>query len=153
MQIHFARRFVFGLSISFCLLLSFAQTSATAQTAPSRKAGSQWQPAQTFEPIIDRLIVIPHPTRGGKIDAQLSQGKASRLAVMANVPMTVDRRLSGRAHLIRLGTPVTVGEARAIAARLRHSGEVINAEPDLMMQAHSVVPNDPAYGTSPGQWH
>jgi serine protease len=153
MQIHFARRFIFCLSIGLCSLLVFVQISATAQTAPSRKAGSRWQPTQTFEPLIERLIVTPHPTRGGKIDAQLSQGKASRLALMADVPMTVDRRLSGRAHLIRLSAPVTVSEARAIAARLRLSGEVINAEPDLMMQADSVLPNDPAYGTSPGQWH
>lgn len=153
MQIRFAQRFIFCFSISFILLFSFVLASATAQTAPSRKAGSQWQPTQTFEPMIERLIVTPHPTRGGKIDAQLSQGKASRLAVMADVPMTVDRRLSGRAHLIRLSTPVTGSEARAIAARLRHSGEVINAEPDLMMQADSVLPNDPAYAASPGQWH
>ncbi len=96
---------------------------------------------------------MPHPARGKKIDAQLTQGKTSQLEALANVPLTLDRKLSGRAHLIRLNQPVTSSEARAIAARLRQSGEVMNAEPDLMMHADSVLPNDPAYSASPGQWH
>jgi serine protease len=151
MRAYFAQRlpcaaFIIGL------LLSLAATSVAAQ-APSRKAGSRLPTSAISEPLVERLIVMPHPTRGGKIDAQLAQGKASRLAALASVPMTADRKLSGRAHLVRLKQPVNVSEARAIAARLRQSGEVINAEPDLLMQPDSVLPNDPAYGTSPGQWN
>lgn len=157
MRIYFAQRlpcaaFIIGL------LLWFAAISAAAQAiAPPRKAGSRLPPVavaeQRSEPLVERLIVTPHPTRGGKIDAQLSQGKASRLATLANVPMRADRKLSGRAYLMRLNAAVTAAEARAIAARLRQSGEVLNVEPDLLMRADSVLPNDPAYGASPGQWN
>jgi serine protease len=157
MRIYFAQRlpcaaFIIGLFLWFAALSAAAQAAA-----PPRKAGSRLPSVavaeQRSEPFVERLIVTPHPTRGGKIDAQLSQGKASRLATLANVPMTADRKLSGRAHLMRLNAAVTAAEARAIAARLRQSGEVLNVEPDLLMQADSVLPNDPAYGTSPGQWN
>ncbi len=153
MHLHFPQRCQCASLLLCCWLLSFVLTSAVAQTAPPRKAGSRLPPTQRAEPLIERLIVMPHPARGSKIDAQLTQGKTSRLAALANVPLTVDRKLSGRAHLVRLSAPVTSSEARAIAARLRQSGEVMNAEPDLMMQADSVLPNDPAYSASPGQWH
>ena len=153
MHLHFAQHRLRASIFLFCLSLSFVLTSAIAQTAPPRKAGSRLPPTPKFEPLIDRLIVTPHPMRGSKIDAQLTQGKTARLAALANVPLTLDRKLSGRAHLLRLNAPVTSSEARAIAARLRHSGEVMNAELDLMMQADSVLPNDPGYSGSPGQWH
>ena len=153
MHLHFAQRCLYASILFLCFLSSVVLTSAIAQTAPSRKAGSRLPPTQRVEPLIERLIVIPHPARGNKIDAQLTQGKTSRLAALANVPLTLDRKLSGRAHLLLLSKPVTSDEARAIAARLRQSGEVMNAEPDLMMQADSVLPNDPGYSASPGQWH
>ena len=153
MHLHFAQHRLRASIFLFCLSLSFVLTSAIAQTAPLRKAGSRLPLTQKSEPLIDRLIVTPHLMRGSKIDAQLTQGKTSRLAALANVPLTLDRKLSGSAHLLLLSKPVTSNEARAIAARLRQSGEVMNAEPDLMMQADSVLPNDPGYSASPGQWH
>lgn len=158
MRIYFAQRlpcaaFTIGLFFLWLAAISAAAHAATA----TRKAGSRLPSVavaeQRSEPLVERLIVTPHPTRGGKIDAQLSQGNASRLAALANVPMTADRKLSGRAHLMRLNAAVTAAEARAIAARLRQSGEVLNVEPDLLMQADSVLPNDPVYGASPGQWN
>jgi serine protease len=153
MHLHFAQHRLRASIFLFCWSLSFVLTSAIAQTAPLRKAGSRLPPTEKSEPLIDRLIVTPHLMRGSKIDAQLTQGKTSRLAALANVPLTLDRKLSGSAHLLLLSKPVTSNEARAIAARLRQSGEVMNAEPDLMMQADSVLPNDPGYSASPGQWH
>ncbi len=153
MHLHFAQHRLRASIFLFCWSLSFVLTSAIAQTAPLRKAGSRLPPTQKSEPLIDRLIVTPHLMRGSKIDAQLTQGKTSRLAALANVPLTLDRKLSGSAHLLLLSKPVTSNEARAIAARLRQSGEVMNAEPDLMMQTDSVLPNDPGYSASPGQWH
>ena len=153
MHLHFAQHHLRAAILLFCFLFLLVLTSAIAQTAPLRKAGSRLPPTQQIEPLIERLIVTPHPMRGSKIDSQFTQGKTSRLAALANVPLTLDRKLSGRAHLLRLSKPVTSNEARAIAARLRQSGEVMNAEPDLMMQADSVLPNDPGYSASPGQWH
>lgn len=150
MRIHFARhslRAVLIIGLSCIVSLTMAQTSS------SRKAGSRLPPAAASEPLVERLIITLHPTRGSRINAQLAQGKASRLASLANVPMSADRALSGRAHLLRLHAPVSANEARAIAARLRQSGEVDDAEPDLIMRPEGVAPNDPAYSATPGQWH
>ena len=152
MGIHFSRRWLYAAGI-ISLFTLFAVSAAIGQTAPPRKAGSRWPPREIPEPLVDRLIVTPHPTRGGKVNAQLAEGKASRLSALASVAIQADRKLSGRAHLVKLDALVTVSEARAIAARLRESGEIESAEPDLIMQADFVAPNDPAYNTAPGQWH
>lgn len=149
MHIHFAQHLFCAVLVT---CLSFVFSSAVAQT-PSRKAGSRLSPVTRPEPLVERMIITPHPTRGGKIEGQLAQGKVWRLSALANVTMRAERKLSGRAHLVRLNQRMTEQEARAVAARLRDSGEVINAEPDLMMQADAVSPNDPAYSASPGQWH
>ena len=152
MSIHFSQRLWFAACI-ISLLTWLLATAATAQTVSPRKAGSRLPPREIPEPMVDRLIITPHLTRGSKVNAQLAEGKASRLSTLANVPITAERKLSGRAHLVKLEAMVTVSEARAIAARLRQSSEVENAEPDLIMQADFVIPNDPAYNTAPGQWH
>jgi serine protease len=65
----------------------------------------------------------------------------------------VDRSLSGRAHLLKLQKPIALSEARAIAARLRASGEIESAEPDQLMRIDSITPTDPGYAAAPGQWH
>lgn len=150
MHIHFVQRL---LSAAFIGSLLFAGLSTFAQTSPPRKAGSRLLTAARPEPLVDRLIVTPHPTRGGKIEAQLAQGTLARLSALANVAMTAERPLSGHAQLVRLNKRISAKEARAIAARLRDSGEVLSAEPDLLMQADSVSPNDPGYYGSPGQWN
>ena len=152
MSIHFSQRLLCAAGI-ISLLTLFAATAAIGQTASPRKAGSRLSPHEIPEPLVDRLIVTPHPTRGGKVNAQLAEGKASRLSTLANVAISAERKLSGRAHLVKLDALMTVSEARAIAARLRQSGEIESAEPDLIMQADFVIPNDPAYNTAPGQWH
>lgn len=150
MRIHFAQH---SLRAVLIIGLSFIVSLTMAQTALPRKVGSRLPPAAASEPLVERLIITPHPTRGSKINAQLAQGKASRLVSLANVPMSADRALSGRAHLLRLHAPVSANEARAIAARLRQSGEIDDAEPDLIMRPEGVAPNDPAYSATPGQWH
>jgi serine protease len=128
------------------------------------KAGSQLSIPAGVPPVapavaqVDRLIVTPHPARGGKLGAQLANQEHGRLAAIASVPLAVERSLSGRSHLIRLAQPLTIDEARALSARLRASGEVESAEPDWLMQADTsspsaLLPNDPGYASSPGQWH
>ena len=150
MGIHLTQRL---LRAAFLTSGLFVFSFAVAQSTVPPKAGSRLSPRVLPEAATDRLIVTPHPARGGKIDAQLAQGKASRLSTLALVAMTAERKLSGRAHLVRLSNRVSPTEARAIAARLRDSGEVLYAEPDLMMQPGGLLPNDPAYAAQPGQWH
>lgn len=111
------------------------------------------QAAAPAHPLVERLIVTPHPTRGGKLNWQLQQKNASRLQSLASVPLSVERKLTDGSHLLRLEQPITVEQARALAAQLQQSGEVQSAEPDLMMQPQMIAPNDPGYASWPGQWH
>ena len=138
----------------FCLLLACLSFTISCAHAAQRKAGSHLAASSAPpEQLIQKLIVTPHLTSGGKLSGQLANRDASRLTSIANVPLSVERKLSGRSHLLKLQRPVSLREARAIAAQLRMSDEVENAEPDLIMQADSITPSDPGYASSPSQWH
>ena len=165
MRITLSRRGPLGLfSAGLVCFAFFSLPSLSQETTAHRKAGSQLSAlarassaAPTGAPV-DRLIIKPHPTRGGKLSAQLANQEHGRLSAIASVPLSVERALSGNAHLVRLAQPLSIDEARALAARLRASGEVESAEPDLLMQVDtispsSLLPNDPGYAGSPGQWH
>lgn len=133
----------------------FAACAVNAHDAP-RKAGLRQnftiQETQARQPLVERLIITPHPTRGGKLDGQLERKNADRLNSVSSVPLSVERKLGDGSHLLKLERPMTIGEARALAARLQQSGEVQAAEPDLLMQPQSIDPNDPGYASWPGQW-
>ncbi len=140
------------------LFVSFTVNALADPAAPRPKAGlrdaaaARQMPAVPA-PLVERLIITPHPTRGGKLNGQLLQKNANRLSALASTPMTVERKLTDGSHLLRLERAMTIDEARALAAQLQQSGEVQAAEPDLPMQAQSIAPNDPGYATWPGQWH
>ncbi len=139
----------------------FAEPAEPAEPAapalPHAKAGlrstATVQSAAPAHPLVERLIVTPHPTRGGKLNRRLEQNDASPLSGMTVVPMTVERKLTNGSHLLKLAQPLSVDEARALSAQLQQSGEVQAAEPDLLMQPQVIVLNDPGYAVSPGQWH
>ncbi len=146
------RRSVTRAAASAAVLLTICASWSSA-APPQPKAGSRLRGVTPAAAPVYRLIVTPHQTKGGKLRAQLNSGQSGRLSELANHPLQVDRKLAGRAHLVRLEAPVSVDEANAIAARLKASGEIDSAEPDLMMTVDNVVPNDPAFSASPGQWH
>ncbi len=157
MRITHARRVVRVAALAAGATLFAAQTTALAHDI-HRKAGLRQsfaaQEALTKnQQLVERLIVTPHATRGGKLDAQLDRKDAARLNAISSVPLTVERKLGDGAHLLKLDRPMTVGEARALAAQLQQSGEVQSAEPDLLMQPQSIAPNDPGYASWPGQWN
>ncbi len=143
-----------------CWLLAIGFTaSAAADPAVLQPKAGLRKPlvAQQVHPVapqmIERLIVTPHPTRGGRLNWQLDRHNTSRLSSMLDRTLSVERKLADGTHLLKLGQPVTLDQARAISARLQQSGEVLAAEPDLLMQAYAIAPNDPGYATWPGQWH
>lgn len=149
-----------ALARTACWLFAAALgASALADpVTPKTKAGLR-KPllAQQVDPVVpqmvERLIVTPHPTRGGKLNWQLDRSNPSRLSSIANVTLSVERKLADGTHLLKLEQPVTLDQARAIAAQLQQSGEVLAAEPDLLIQPFAIAPNDPGYATWPGQWH
>jgi len=59
------------------------------------------------------------------------------------------RRMSGGAHVVRLGRRVMNLEARTVAGRLRGDPRVVLFEPDVLLHP-MLVPNDTMYGD---QWH
>lgn len=154
-----------ALFVSALTLLFFLSTPSRSQSPePRLKAGllsgATAGASSASPPVaqVGRLIIKLHSTRGRKLGAQLAHQEHSRLSALASESLSVERSLSGDSHLLRLAEPLNMDEARALSARLRASGEVESAEPDLLMQAHaifpfSMAPNDPAYAGSPGQWH
>ncbi len=145
--------------IASLLIIAGIAASATADPlSPKPKAGLR-KPvtAQQVEPaagqVVERLIITPHPTRGGKLSWQLDRSNTSRLSSISSVALSVERKLADGTHLVKLEQPVSVEQARAIAAQLQQSGEVLSAEPDLLIQPYMIAPNDPGYASWPGQWH
>jgi len=142
------------LCIVSVALTGLSAPAHSQASPPQRKAGSRL-PAVVVaqEEQVQSLIITPHRWRGGKLSAQLFAGDPTALASIAAVPMTVERNMSGRAHLLKLQQAVSLTEARAIAQRLLASGAIEAAEPDRLMRAESMTPADPGYASSPTQWH
>ena len=96
-------------------------------------------------------LIVKHRAQASAQIAQLQAFDASGLSKSANVPLSVLRQMSGGAHVIKMGQPVTLSEARVVAARLMHNDPSIEyAEPDRMVHA-LLTPTDPAY--APSQWN
>ena len=103
------------------------------------------------EEMVSRLIVKPRYRAGDQLNSELRVRDASGLAKTSNVPMSVVRPMSDGAHVVRLDHPVTLSEARVIAARLMRDDSVELAEPDRIMRPFAVTPNDPSYAAF--QWN
>lgn len=141
------------LFIVFLLTLgtgAFAQDQMLQPKAGFRPtaSGRQISPRE-----VDRLIITPNARRGRQLTDQLERRNDSHLANIATVPLRIERQLSGKAHLIQLDKAVSPEEAQSLAAKLAAFPEIESAEPDLLMQAHGMTPNDPGFSGSPGQWH
>jgi serine protease len=100
--------------------------------------------------MVSSLIVKPHAEAGARLSSALQAFDAKGLSKSALVSLTVGRPMSGKAHVLKLEQPVTLSEARVIAARLMHNDPSLEyAEPDRMVYPLT-TPTDPGYGN---QWH
>lgn len=116
---------------------------ALAVTASVAIAGSADSPlgsavtieaSGTEEKMVPSLIVKPRAQAGAKMASALQAFDARDLSKTALVPLTVVRPMSGGAHVIKLEQPVTLSEARVIAARLMHNDPSLEyAEPDRLL--------------------
>ncbi len=97
-----------------------------------------------LEEMVSQLMVKPRHQVGEKLKTALRAHDASALVKTSNIPMSVVREMSGDAHVIRLDHPVTLSEARVIAARLMQDTSVEMAEPDRRKRA-TFTPTDPSY--------
>ena len=102
------------------------------------------------EEMVSQLMVKPRYQLGAQLKTALQAHDARALVNISNVPMSVVRPMSGEAHVIRREHPVTLSEARVIAARLMRDSSVELAEPDRRKRP-ALTPNDPDYAIY--QWN
>ncbi|MDE3051624.1 MAG: S8 family serine peptidase, partial [Nitrospirota bacterium] len=144
-----------GLGMTTIAFIMAIAMVASVTTAGSSKLplGSAFSTAASGseEKMVSSLIVKPRAGAGAQIASALHAFDASGLSKTANVPLTVLRQMSGGAHVIKLQQPVTLTEARVIAARLMHNDPSLEyAEPDRIMHPLTTTPTDPGYGN---QWN
>lgn len=143
-----------GVSIAiFAPALALAALANPSQSAqhPTRFSALAVAGGAPQEEMVSRLIVKPRYRAGDQLNNALRMRDASGLVKTSHVPMSVVRPMSGGAHVIRLAQPVTLSEARVIAARLMRDNSVELAEPDRRKHPLAVTPTDPDYATY--QWN
>jgi serine protease len=99
---------------------------------------------------VDKLIVR---LRTGKSQVQasaMSADRAQALSKSAGVGMKSLRTMAGGSYLMQLDGPMTVAEARAVAARLAQDPAVEYAEPNVRFRALA-MPNEPRF--TQWQWN
>jgi serine protease len=142
--------FLISVAAASSLLFTIS-TSAADQIPINVKLGLK--PITAGNPATDEMvagfIVKPRSADGMKLAHALDMKDASGLAVRANMGMTVLRAMSGGAHVLRLDKPVTLSDARLVAARLMQDPSVELVEPDLIMHP-TLTPTDTGYAS---QWH
>ena len=139
-------------TMAFILAISVNASIATADPPqlPTGSALNSEASVPEEEEMVSTLIVKPHAEAGAQLSSALQTFDAGGLSKAALVPLTVGRPMSGGAHVIKLEQPVTLSEARVIAARLMHNDPSLEyAEPDRRVYPLT-TPTDPGYGN---QWH
>lgn len=112
-------------------------------------AGKSSRPVQ-LEEMVPGLMIKPRARGGEKLAFALDNRDPAELSRIAGARLSVFRKMSGGAHVVRLAKPVSLSEARAMAVRLMQQGGAEMAEPDRIMKP-LFTPNDPRYATQ--QWH
>ena len=145
----------YAVLASLTLQLAFGVTGYAQEATPQAKAGLQATSSnQIVAPTeVDHLIITPRAIKGKKLSEQLEHRNDSHLSSIAARSLSIERQLSGKSHLLKLDRAVSLDEARALAAKLSTNTEIESVEPDVRMQAHAFMPNDPGYSGALGQWH
>ena len=142
---------VFTAILAPTLALAALADPARFSTQPARFSALAVVGGAPQEEMVSRFIVKPRYRAGDQLNNELRLRDASGLAKTSNAPMSVVRPMSDGAHVVRLDHPVTLPEARVIAARLMRDSSVELAEPDRIMRPLAVTPNDPDYAAY--QWN
>lgn len=145
-------RGVLRLGVSVAFFIPALALAALANPTPLSPQATRFSAlavttAPPQEEMVSRFIVKPRNRNGDQLNNALRANDASGLAQIAAVPMSVVRPMSGNAYVISLDHPISLAEARVIAARLMRDGSVELAEPDRFMRPFAAVfPTDP-------HWH
>lgn len=146
------RHALLGLTAAAALICAIANgASADSKAFATFKKGAPPVASPPDEEMVSRLIVKHRARRSDKLVAALKAFDTRGLNKSTHVSMAIMRPMSGDAHVVKLNQPVRLSEARVIAARLMHDGDVELAEPDRMLHvATTLTPRDPGYSS---QWH
>lgn len=101
-------------------------------------------------PLVTGLIVKLRPKANGVIANETRAGGVATLSSKTSLALKFRRHMSGGSHIVSLPTPLTLTEARALAASIGKESDIEYVEPDVRMVAHGKIPNDPGYAR---QWH
>jgi serine protease len=97
----------------------------------------------------DRLIVRLAEWADQPGGQAMPTERARALSITARTQLVPLRRMSGGAHVVRLGHALPLAEVEAIAARMKADAAVVHAEPDRR-KFPLAVPTDPLF---PRQWN
>lgn len=97
---------------------------------------------------VEGLIVKLRPSAARGVEASLTTRDIDRLNRVAGAKLAHGRAMSGGAHVLRLGKPVSYAEAQRLAARMAAAPEVEYAVPDRRVYPLQ-VPSDVYYSQ---QW-
>lgn len=143
----------FATSITLAMATSWPATSAPAATVTAITQKQAALKGLTFarsgasEQRVDKLIVGLKRNAAAERATVMSDDRAVALSRTAGLRLKTLRRLEGRAHLMQLERPMTVSEARVVAARLAQDADVEYAEPNVRFRALA-TPNEVRYA----QW-
>jgi serine protease len=131
--------------------LALTPVLASAAVTDPAKVSTQIAGKADGEETVTRLIVKPRYRAGDQLNKALHARDARGLAKIAGVPLSELRPMYNGAHVIHLDRPVTLSEARVIAARLMRNSSVEYAQPDRRKRPlAAITPADPHYSL---QWN
>ncbi len=102
------------------------------------------------EQMVDKLIVRMRSGKSSSLAQPMSAQRVQALSVTAGVGMKKLRTMAGGSQLMQLDRPMTVSQARAVAARLAQESDVQYAEPNTWFKKLA-TPNEPRY--TQWQWN
>lgn len=111
---------------------------------------SKKHPVALREPVIRQMIVKLRNPKAVELVQPLGAERVTALSARAGVGMSGRRAMSGGMSVLRLEAPLTLADARAVAARLAADPEVAGAWPDRPVKAMA-TPTDPTYAAR--EWH
>lgn len=142
-----APKFAVAAALAGALVAAWPAAVGHANVATAKK-----KPASELrEPMIRQMIVKLRNPKATELVQPLGAERVAALSAAAGVGMKAFRPMSGNASVLKLERPMTLAEAKAVAARLARDPNVEYADPDLPVRAMQVLPQDVGYVSR--LWH
>jgi len=142
---------VVAMSAAVAIAWPMSVAYSTAQmTAKQARLAGMTTTRKLPEQRIDRLIVKLRAPAADELARPMSATRARAMSDAAGMNMRSVRALAGGSQLMLLDAPMSLAEARVVAARLAQNPAVEYAEPDIMVR-RLAVPNETRF--TQWQWN